>query len=134
MDGAVSTVGAGSNIQDGTVIHLADAYPTIIGEGVVVGHRAVLHGCQIGDHSMVGIQATLLDGSQLAESTLLAAGSVLSPGSRVEEGQLALGIPAKARRSCTDKELMMIRGLAAKYVKLAAFSQQSLAMGRPDAD
>jgi len=113
-------VGAGSNIQDGTVIHVSlDTHPTLIGERVTVGHGARLHGCTIGDESLVGIGAIVLDGAELEPGSMLAAGAMLTPGKRVPSGELWAGSPARKLRDLSRDDLDFIRWDAEHYVKLA---------------
>ncbi|GGX56279.1 gamma carbonic anhydrase family protein [Saccharospirillum salsuginis] len=113
-------VGAGSNIQDGTVIHVSlDTHPTRIGDRVTVGHGARLHGCTIGDESLVGIGAIVLDGAELEPGSMLAAGAMLTPGKRVPSGELWAGSPARKLRDLTQADLDFIRWDAEHYIKLA---------------
>ncbi len=111
-------IGARSNIQDGTVIHLGDADPAIVGEDVVVGHRAVLHGCTVGDGCLIGIQATVLDGARIGKGSLVGAGAVVPAATEVPDHSLVLGAPAKVVRALAPSAETFHRGLAAKYVRL----------------
>lgn len=111
-------IGARSNIQDGTVIHLGDRDPTVVGEDVVVGHRAVLHGCTIGDRCLIGIQATILDGAVIGHGSLIGAGAVVPAGMEVPPNSLVLGTPAKVVKSLSPEAEEFHRGLAAKYCRL----------------
>ena len=113
-------IGDGSNVQDGTVIHLEDEAPCLIGRDVVVGHRAVLHGCRVEDGALVGIGAVLLTGSVLGKGALLGAGALLPQGARVRPGWLALGCPAREVRELRPEERASIPALAAKYRGVAA--------------
>ena len=98
-------VGARSNIQDGCVVHVtANRFSTEIGEDVTVGHRAVVHGCRVGDGALIGIGSLVLDGAVVEPGAWVGAGAVVTPGSVVPEGMLAIGIPARAIRSLTDEE------------------------------
>ena len=113
-------VGAGSNIQDGTVVHVSlDSHPARIGDRVTVGHGARLHGCTIGDDSLVGIGAIVLDGAELEPGSMLAAGAMLTPGKRVPSGELWAGSPARKLRDLTQDDLDFIRWDAEHYIKLA---------------
>lgn len=111
-------VGARSNVQDGTVIHLGDLDPTVIGEDVVVGHRAVLHGCTIGDAVLVGIQATVLDAAVVGAGSVIGAGSVVTASTVVPPRSLVLGVPGKVMKTLGDDVESFHRGVAAKYVRL----------------
>jgi carbonic anhydrase/acetyltransferase-like protein (isoleucine patch superfamily) len=112
-------VGRRSNLQDGTVVHLGDKDSTRIGEDVVVGHRAVLHGCAIEDACLIGMNATVLDGATIGQASIVGAGAVVPAGMQVPRNSLVLGLPAKITKiGALDKE-EFIRALAAKYVRLA---------------
>lgn len=98
-------VGAGSNIQDNTVVHCDDDIPCLIGQRVTVGHSAVVHGAQVGDRCLVGIGAKLLNRSRLGEGAWLASGSVLTEGKEIPPWTLGMGIPAKPMRELTEAEI-----------------------------
>lgn len=119
------TIGERTNIQDGTVIHVtADneynpgGYPTVIGNGVTVGHKAILHACTVEDFALIGMNATVLDGAIVRAQALVGAGSVVSPGKEIEGGYLWLGAPAKKVRELTEKELAYLEFSAQHYVSL----------------
>jgi len=115
-----SRIGARTNIQDNATIHVPhDRRPTIVGEEVTVAHGVILHGCTVGDRSLIGIGAIVLDGSEIGEECLVGAGSLVAPGSVLPGGHLVLGIPAKVVRSLNDAELEQLRGSAASYVAYA---------------
>lgn len=112
-------IGARTNIQDGTVLHVAHVHhPLIIGEGVVVGHQAVVHGCTVEDGVLIGIGARVLDGAVIERGAMIGAGAVVAPGHRIPAGQLALGIPARPVRPLTDEETRRIADNAARYAEL----------------
>ncbi len=114
------TIGSASNVQDNCSIHVtAPEYPAVIGDGVTIGHGAVLHGCTVADHCLVGMGAILLDGCELEENTMVAAGSLVPPGKRYPGGSLLLGTPARAVRPLTDDELQHIRAAAEHYIDMA---------------
>nr|WP_276603579.1 gamma carbonic anhydrase family protein [Nannocystis pusilla] len=108
-----------SNVQDGTVVHLGDNDPTFVAEEVVIGHRAVVHGCRIGGGTLVGIQATILDGAVIGEGSIVGAGALVTAGTVVPPHSLVLGAPGKVIRTLTAADEAMHRGLAHKYVRLA---------------
>jgi gamma-carbonic anhydrase len=112
-------VGARSNLQDGSVVHVGDRDPALIGSEVVVGHRAVIHGCQIEDAVLVGIQATILDGARIGQGSVVAAGAVVTAGSLIPPRSLVVGVPGKVKRSLTEADEAFHRELAAKYTRLA---------------
>jgi carbonic anhydrase/acetyltransferase-like protein (isoleucine patch superfamily) len=108
-----------SNLQDGTIVHVGDLDPTVVAEEVVVGHRAVLHGCRIGAGTLVGIQATILDGAQIGEGCVVGAGALVTSGTTIPAHRLALGVPARVVRTLTAADEELHRKLAGKYVRLA---------------
>lgn len=113
------TIGAGSNIQDGCVCHADPGFPITVGDGVTVGHRAVLHGCTVGDDSLIGMGAVLLNGSTIGRGSLIAAGAVVLEGTDIPPGSLVAGTPAKVRRELTEDERNALPLSAHQYVELA---------------
>ena len=116
-DGAPIVLGAGSNLQDTVVCHVDADFPLTIGANVSVGHGAVLHGCTVGDDSLVGMSATVLNGAVIGEGSLVAAGAVVLEGTEVPPGSLVAGVPAKVRRELTDAERQGIRTNAEHYLR-----------------
>lgn len=112
-------IGRRSNIQDGTVIHVASrGQGTYVGDDVTVGHRAVLHACTLEDRCFVGIQACLLDGVVVESHGMVAAGAVVTPGKRVRSGELWGGVPARCLRELSDADIDAITESAQRYVRL----------------
>ncbi|CAM03010.1 carbonic anhydrase/acetyltransferase-like protein (isoleucine patch superfamily) [Saccharopolyspora erythraea NRRL 2338] len=120
------TIGADTNVQDGCVVHADPGFPTTVGSGVTVGHRAVLHGCTVGDHALIGMGAVLLNGSKVGEGSLVAAGTVLLEGAEVPPGSLVAGTPGKVRRELTDDERAGLRVSAQQYVQNAGRHRDAL--------
>lgn len=112
-------IGARSNLQDGTVVHLGDEDPTVVGEDVVVGHRAVLHGCTIEDACLIGIQASLLDGCRIGVGSVVGAGALVPAGRQIPARSLVLGMPAQVTKTLPPENEAFNRALAAKYTRLA---------------
>lgn len=113
-------IGENTNIQDGTVIHVDSAtFGTVIGNGVTVGHMALIHACTVEDGAMVGMSATAMDGSVVESGAILAAGALLAPGKRVPAGELWAGTPARHVRSVTEKDRALLTRIAPGYVALA---------------
>ena len=110
---------ARSNIQDGSVIHLGDRDATVVEEEVVVGHRAVLHGCHVGAGTLVGIQATILDGATIGEGSIIAAGALVKARMVVPPRSLVMGVPGVVVRKVGPDDVALHRKLALKYVRLA---------------
>jgi carbonic anhydrase/acetyltransferase-like protein (isoleucine patch superfamily) len=118
-------IGARSNVQDGTVIHVTHdgpyspgGFPTIVGEGVTIGHAAVIHACTIEDYCLIGMHATVLDGAVIKKYGFVAAGSVIPPGKVVGERELWVGNPAKCVRLLSDQRVEQLHYSADHYVRL----------------
>lgn len=110
-------IGPRTNLQDGTIVHVTSGtHPTLIGAGVTIGHGVKLHGCTIGDGSLVGIGAILLDGVDIGAESLVAAGSLVAPGTCVPPRSLVVGSPAKVKRPLVQAEIDQLRSLASRYV------------------
>jgi len=110
------TIGAGSNVQEGTVMHTDPGYPLTIGNKVTIGHQAMLHGCTIGDGALIGIQAVILNGARIGKGCLVGAGALVTEGKEFPDGSLILGSPAKVVRQLTQEDLLRLEGTAAGYV------------------
>ncbi len=115
----VIRVGRGTNIQDGTVIHVnRRGPPTVLEDHVTVGHGARLHGCHVASHCLIGIGAIVLDGVELGEECLVAAGSLVAPGTKIPPRSLVMGVPARVRREVTEEDRELIRRSALSYIGL----------------
>ncbi len=112
-------VGARSNLQDGCVVHVADAFSTEIGEFVTVGHKAILHACTVGDEVLVGMGATVLDGAEIGARSIIGAGALVTGGKKIPPGSLVLGSPAKVVRQLSLEEQASIKVWAERYVTLS---------------
>ncbi|WFM72025.1 gamma carbonic anhydrase family protein [Halomonas sp. CKK8] len=110
-------VGEGSNIQDGAVLHADPGYPLSVGTGVTVGHQAMLHGCTIGDGSLVGIQAVILNGAVIGNNCLVAAGAVVKEGASFPDNSLIVGAPARVVRELSEEAIAGLRKNAEGYVE-----------------
>lgn len=119
-------VGAGSNVQDGCILHTDPGFPLTIGAGVTVGHRVMLHGCTIGDNSLIGIGSTVLNGARIGRNCLIGAHSLVTEGKSFPDGSLILGSPAKVIRELTDEEIASNRASASRYVGNAARFRKEL--------
>lgn len=112
------SVGQGSNLQDNVVIHGDPGYPAVIGEGVSVGHAAVVHGAEVGNNCLIGMGATVLNGARIGAGSLIAAGAVVLEGTVIPPGSLVAGVPGKVRRELTTAEAEGIRANARTYQDL----------------
>ena len=114
-------VGHHSNIQDNSVLHLADDFPCIVGNWVTVGHSAIVHACTVGDEVLVGMGAVILDGAEIGEQSLIGAKALVTQGAKIPPGSLVLGSPAKVVRALTPKERAGLKWWAQKYVDNGAY-------------
>lgn len=130
-DNDLIIIGENSNIQDGTVLHSDPGFPLRIGKNVTVGHMAILHGCTISDNVIIGVRATVLNGSIIPENTLLAAGALVTENKSFEPNSQLMGAPIKVRKTIEERVAMRIPRAAAHYVNnreryMKAFSAISL--------
>ena len=112
-------IGRGSNLQDGTIVHLASDRGTVVGDYVTCGHRCLLHACEIGDEVLVGMGAIVMDGAQVGRRSIIGAGSLITRGQIIPPGSLVMGAPAKVIRSLSEEEQSGIRQWAEKYIQVA---------------
>ena len=112
-------IGEGSNVQDGCIIHLADDLDTVVGDHCTIGHAAILHACRVGNATLVGMRATILDGAVIGEECLVGAGSLVTQRMVVPARSLVLGSPAKVVRPLTPSEIESLHASAAKYRTVA---------------
>ena len=115
-DSDTLTVGAGSNIQDGSVLHADHGFPLVIGENVTVGHQVMLHGCTVGDESLIGIGAVVLNGARIGRNCIVGAGALVTEGKEFPDNSLILGAPAKVVRQLTEAQIAGLKASAAHYV------------------
>ncbi|CAM3740587.1 gamma carbonic anhydrase family protein [Paracidovorax anthurii] len=115
-DNEALTIGAGTNVQDGSVLHSDPGQPLVLGEGVTVGHRVVLHGCTVGDGSLIGIGAVVLNGARIGRNCLVGAGALVTEGKEFPDGSMILGSPAKAVRQLSPEHIEGLRRNAQTYI------------------
>lgn len=113
-------IGTGTNLQDAVIVHLADDAPTIVGEYSTVGHRAILHGCRVGDETLIGMGATVLDHAEVSNRCIVGANALVPRGMKIPEGSMVFGNPAKIIRKLSAEERKSIRSWAEKYILVAA--------------
>ncbi len=118
-DSEIIRIGAGSNIQDGSVLHADPGKPLIIGNKVSVGHKVMLHGCTIGDETLIGIGAIVLNGAKIGRNCLVGAGALVTEGKEFPDGSMILGSPAKAVRMLEAAQIEGLRGIAQHYIENA---------------
>ena len=123
-------IGARTNVQDGTILHVTqDRFPLLIGADVVIGHSCMIHGCTLEDACLVGIGARVLDGAVIESGAQVGAGAVVPPGMRVPAGQLVLGVPARIARPLSDAERANILEIARRYVGVKNHYLESMGRG-----
>ena len=109
------SVGPGSNIQENTVIHTDPGFPATIGRDCTIGHKAIIHGCEIGDESLIGMGAIVLNGARLGRNCLIGAGALVTEGKEIPDGSLVIGAPGKVVRTLDAETIAGLRTSAAKY-------------------
>lgn len=112
-------IGEGSNVQDGTIIHLADDLPAIVGAYCTIGHGAMVHACTVGDECLIGMRSVVLDGAEIGDQCLIAAGTVVTPRTKIPAGSMVMGMPGKVVRQLSPEERAGLRAWAEKYVHVA---------------
>jgi carbonic anhydrase/acetyltransferase-like protein (isoleucine patch superfamily) len=110
------TIGEGSNVQDAAVLHTDMGFPLTLGRGVSIGHQAMLHGCTVGDNSLIGIQAIVMNGARIGSNCIVGAGAVVTEGKQFPDGSLIVGAPARLVRELTPEQVARLRDNATHYV------------------
>jgi len=120
-------IGKRTSVQDGSILHVThagpynpDGFPLLIGDDVTIGHKAMLHGCTIGNRILIGMAAVIMDGARVHDEVIIAAGTLVPPGKVLESGYLYKGNPVRQARPLTDKELTFFNYTSKRYVDLAA--------------
>ena len=118
-DNDVMTIGKNSNVQDGSMLHSDPGFPLTLGENVTIGHQVMLHGCTIGDGSLVGIKAVVLNGARIGKNCLVGAGALVTEGKEFPDGSMIIGSPAKVVRELTPEQIAGVSRAAKHYVENA---------------
>lgn len=119
-DSAPITIGEDSNVQDAAVLHADPGFPITLGKGVTVGHHAMLHGCTVGDYSLIGINAVVLNGATIGKHCLIGANALITEGKHIPDGSMVVGSPGKIIRELSAEQQQMLEQSAAHYVANAA--------------
>lgn len=116
-DNELITIGEGSNVQDLSVLHTDPGFPLAIGRDCTIGHKVMLHGCTIGDNSLVGINAVILNGAKIGRNCLIGAGALITEGKEIPDGSLVVGAPGKVARALTPEQIAGLTQSARRYVE-----------------
>jgi len=119
-DNDLIQVGKNSNVQDNSVLHTDPGAPLMIGEGVTIGHRVMLHGCTIGDNSLIGIGATILNNAKIGKNCIIGAHALITEGKEIPDNSMVVGAPGRVIRTLSENQIAMLRMSAEIYVKNAA--------------
>ena len=125
-DNETISIGVNSNVQDGTIMHTDPGFPLMVGANVSIGHQAMLHGCIVGEGSLIGIQAVVLNAAIIGKGCLVGAGAVVTERKVFGDGMLILGAPAREVRELTDEERQNLLKIAANYVLRGAYYRNQL--------
>lgn len=124
-DQAPIRIGERSNVQDCAVVHVSDGYPVTIGSGVTVGHTAIVHGCTIGDDTLIGMGATVMNGAVIGKRCTIGAGSLVTQGMQIPDDSVAFGNPCKIRRAAEAADVEAARRNAEHYVELGRMHKRA---------
>ncbi len=116
-DSDTISIGRESNVQDNAVLHTAEGYPTNVGERVTIGHSAIVHACDVGDETLIGMGAKVLTDAVIGDNCIIAAGAVIPEGKEIPDGSVVMGVPGKVVRDVTDADVERIRTNAQVYVE-----------------
>jgi len=114
-DNETIVIGTGTNVQENTVMHTDMGFPLTIGAGCTIGHKVMLHGCEIGDNSLIGMGATILNGAKIGRDCLIGAGALITEGKEIPDGALVMGVPGKVVRQLDDAAIAGLRASALHY-------------------
>ena len=125
-DGDDIVIGAGSNVQDGAVLHVDPGYPMTLGRRVSIGHKVMLHGCTIGEGSLVGINSVVMNGARIGRRTLIGANTLIAEGKEIPDGVLVIGSPGKVVRELRQEEKDFLLKIAQGYIDRSRFYSTNL--------
>jgi len=125
-DNDVITIGDNTNVQDASVLHVDPGFPIDLGANVSIGHKVMLHGCSVGDNSLIGINAVILNSARIGRNCLVGASALITEGKEIPDGSLVLGSPGRVVRSLTDAEIARNFDIAGRYVQRSAQYRTSL--------
>ncbi|TFH42045.1 MAG: gamma carbonic anhydrase family protein, partial [Lysobacterales bacterium] len=120
------TIGDNTNVQDASVLHIDEGVPLSLGDKVSIGHKVMLHGCSVGDNSLIGINAVILNNARIGKNCLVGASSLVTEGKEIPDGSLVLGSPGRVARTLTEIEIKNISRIAEHYVQKSVLYRASL--------
>ncbi|PTU75512.1 gamma carbonic anhydrase family protein [Pseudomonas mangrovi] len=115
-DNELIHIGENANVQDGSVLHTDMGFPLSVGKGVTIGHKVMLHGCSIGEYSLIGINAVVLNGAKIGKYCIIGANALIAEGKEIPDGSLVMGSPGKVVRQLSEQQMKMLEASAAHYV------------------
>ena len=118
-DNELITIGTGSNVQDGSILHTDPGFPLTLGMNVTIGHKVMLHGCTIGDNSLIGINAVVLNGARIGKNCLIGANALITEGKQIPDNSMVLGSPGKVVKTISDEQVAFLSAAAKGYVSNA---------------
>lgn len=118
-DRAFVSIGEGSNVQDNAVLHVETGLPVVVGDYVTIGHSAIVHGCSVGDHTLVGMGAIIMNGAKVGKDCVIGAGAVVTENAVIPDGSLAVGLPAKVIKQVSEEQKKEFKKNALEYVEEA---------------
>lgn len=125
-DNDLITIGDNTNVQDASVLHIDEGVPLTLGANVSIGHKVMLHGCSVGDNSLIGINAVVLNNARIGKNCLVGASSLVTEGKEIPDGSLVLGSPGRVARALTETEIANLSRIAEHYVQKSALYRASL--------
>jgi carbonic anhydrase/acetyltransferase-like protein (isoleucine patch superfamily) len=125
-DNETITIGENSNVQDGSVLHVDPGFPIDIASNVTVGHKVMLHGCSIGENTLIGMNAVVLNGAKIGRNCIIGANALVTENTEIPDGQMALGSPAKVVKAVGDATIELLKGGAAYYVSNSKLYNEQL--------
>ena len=110
------TIGEGTNVQDGSILHTDPGFPLTLGKGVTVGHKVMLHGCSVGDNSLIGINAVVLNGAKIGKNCVIGANALVTEGMEIPDGSVVMGTPGKVVKQLTEEQIKGLEASAKHYI------------------
>lgn len=120
------TIGEGTNVQDGAILHTDHGYPMVLGKGITIGHKAMLHGCTVGDYSLIGINAVILNGAKIGKHCVIGANALITEGKEIPDGSVVMGSPGKVVKQLPEEQKAALEASAQHYIENAQLFAEKL--------